>query len=117
MIRILLTAFAMLTFAGTPTPANPTTVTRGDGVPIAGFYVANKGSGYTVGNTWVIIESADGNGFALAEVVLGSARNGRGQVIGVNLIYSDDGFTAPPTITIVGVPTGSGAVVFAVMGE
>lgn len=82
----------------------------GDPTYVDHFYVADKGRGYVDGETWVVIESADGNGFAVAEAVVY-----RGRVVDVVLIYSDKEFTAPPTVTIVG--AGAGANVYAVLGE
>lgn len=80
-----------------------------DGSAISYFYIANKGRGYEVGSTYVIIESVDGNGTAFAEAVIGPG----GGVVDVVLIWSDKEFTGPPTIYILG--TGTGAEVEAVL--
>ncbi len=117
MIRVLLTVFALLAFTGGSLPAQPATATaKGDPQNIVGFYIADKGWGYHAGNTYVVIESADGNGIAYAEVRLAFPRGGRGagQVVEMILLYSDGAFTAEPTVTIMG--DGYGAEVYAIMG-
>jgi hypothetical protein len=115
MLRTLIAAFALLTFTGAPTPASSTVAARGPGSPIESFYVSNKGSRYTPGYTFAVIESIDGSGSAFADVVL---VNGCVVDVVIDTDFDNGGFTAPPVVTIIDTTgRGRGAVVFSVLEE